>query len=373
MKRVHILQSLKGFPFRVLPKQQGSACLLLLVTILFTLSHHLGFAQAELTLELINTITLEDHSGGSVLVEWNPHGDRIAARSGDTIYIWDSSTDELLNSVQNETPLSSISWSPDGTRIAAGGWVTGDFQQYWTTGEIAHQSAGDIAWIWDSETGYVLHSFEVAFEGGNFPNISSLDWSPNSLWLAGGGQDNAIHIWNLETGGSLGGISPWVGPELAYVNDVAWKPDSAQLAAANIGGIYIWDADARGIGWESPKGLFLDQLLEVTTIAWSPDGTTLASGSVDGIVRVWDTTRQALIATLSNGGLPIRDVEYSPDGTRLASTDGNLSIWDTDTGQQILEKVDLDVISVSWSPDGSQIAIGTTNGEVQIWNLSGRR
>jgi WD40 repeat protein len=62
----------------------------------------------------------------------------------------------------------------------------------------------------------------------------------------------------------------------------------------------------------------------VNGIAFSPDGTRLASADGDGIVRQWDP------ATLRPVGAPLHasarhgvsGVAFSPDSTRLASADG---------------------------------------------------
>lgn len=68
----------------------------------------------------------------------------------------------------------------------------------------------------------------------------------------------------------------------------------------------------------------------VRGIAVSPDGNTIATITVeDTLVRLWDLRTRELLAVLDGHGAPINEVEFSPDGTRLASggTDTDVGLW----------------------------------------------
>ncbi len=60
----------------------------------------------------------------------------------------------------------------------------------------------------------------------------------------------------------------------------------------------------------------------VSSVDFSPDGTTLASGSSDGTAKLWDVASQEAIATLYPRRSQVTSVDFSPDGTILAGTGG---------------------------------------------------
>ena len=102
-----------------------------------------------------NIIKSFDSSSGSQLSEWqiheNVHGDRmsialsadnkfIASGAGHFVSFWDTSTHTQLGIVEESHKIQSIALSPDGTRLAIGGYVGSDSIIIWNLSGILPDS-----------------------------------------------------------------------------------------------------------------------------------------------------------------------------------------------------------------------------------------
>src|SRR5436190_12432188 len=100
-----------------------------------------------------------------------------------------------------------------------------------------------------------------------------------------------------------------------------------------------------------------------------------ASDGGDGTVRLWDVaTRQPLGAPLTESAPTPRSVTFSPDGPELAfgDNDGAVELWDVATrawlGLPLREQRDK-VRTVAFSPDGKSLASGSDDHSIILWDL----
>ena len=107
-------------------------------------------------------------------------------------------------------------------------------------------------------------------------------------------------------------------------------------------------------------------------IQYSPDGTRLA---VAGSIGIWiyDTMTYQEVALLTGHTDFALNVSFSPDGNTIASGnyDGTIRLWDATTGalkQTLTGHTDI-VNSVSFSSDGNTIASGSNDDTVRLWNV----
>ena len=237
----------------------------------------------------------------------------------------------------------SLSWSPDGRRIASS---SGDDQS---------------VRIWDAEGGDPIRTLDCGPSGGH-----CMAWSPDGSRLAADRGDGHVTVWGAADGRPVLDFR-WEGERVV---SLAWSPDGRRLAAAGWGTVIrIWDADG------SPGPMVLrGQGSEVHALAWSRDGSRLASEEGDGRVRIWDPETGRSVRLLEGHTAASRALAWSPDGRRLASggEDSTIRIWDPETGAglAVLRGHTGQVRSISWSGDGSRLASGGEDRVVRLWDTT---
>jgi WD40 repeat protein len=205
-------------------------------------------------------------------VAWSPDDTRIASSDESSkIRIWDSVTGEILLSFPTGSGRHSVVWHPDGTRIAG----TSGYEK-------------DAPVISDASSGQQLLRLG---NDANMGRLFALAWSPNGNYLASGGNDEAVRIWDATTGTLILTYSE----HTSTVADVAWSPDGSKIASAGEDGdstIRIWNplsGETLGV-LRNTKGVIPISLgAGFTTVEWSPNGQWIAAGDRDGKIRIWDT------------------------------------------------------------------------------------
>ncbi|MDE0313938.1 MAG: WD40 repeat domain-containing protein [Candidatus Poribacteria bacterium] len=126
--------------------------------------------------------------------------------------------------------------------------------------------------------------------------------------------------------------------------------------------------------WGLPKGAKMRLGKgEIHEIEYSPDGTRLAVASSIG-VWIYDVQTGAELNLFTGHTKWVWSVSFSPDGSTLASgsADDTIRLWNANTGKHLrtLEGHTDDVLCVSFSPDGSTIASGSADGTIRLWNVN---
>ena len=99
-------------------------------------------------------------------------------------------------------------------------------------------------------------------------------------------------------------------------------------------------------------------------VSFSPDGTRLAVGWSDGRVELWDVPGRRLLRALTERRQPPAHVAFSPQRNLLAATSEPkvVSLYDLDSGRDSIlwrapDQGRWDVRDLSFSPDGSKLVI----------------
>jgi serine/threonine protein kinase len=195
--------------------------------------------------------------GAVFAVTWSPNSSRVAAVSGPDVLVWDAPTGKNTQTLPSQgDTLFALSWSPDGTKIAAGGklhtvqvWDAGTGETLFTCPRVNTGQISAVAWspdstllavgsldqtirMFDGTTGKEVTASDgfngpvyalawspdgkrLAWSSDNYVQVAAanlqsanfthqghtdtvlaLAWSPNGKYIASGGADEMIQVWN---------------------------------------------------------------------------------------------------------------------------------------------------------------------------------
>ena len=286
--------------------------------------------------------------GGPVGVAFDPvTGDRLAVavegpgELGAGVVVFDSHTGEELLRAPFDDGVCELRWSPDGN------W-------------IATASADSVGRVLDATTGD-----EISIFPDHHSFLCTVDFSPDGTQVVTGGDDGTARIWEAKTGRQtvlLAGHEERVG-------FASFSPDGRRVVTSSDDDqIRIWDV--------SPEGR--REVLSVfdPTVAirarYSPDGSQFATASNTGVAGVWEAATGAPVLPLEGHESWVYSIAYSHDGARLvtAGRDFTARLWDAATGDELASlELPAPALSVTFSPDDQEIAIGTM-ATAHLWNPS---
>jgi WD40 repeat protein len=312
---------------------------------------------------------LNGHTDAVWKAVFSPDGRTLASASYDkTIRLWDMRTHKQLGeSLAGPATVQSVAYSPDGRTLAS------------ASGNPMVPGGGDTTIrLWDTRT----HK-QVGKLTGRTDAVWSVAFSPDGRTLASaggdpeasGGGDTTIRLWDVRTHKQLG--KPLRG-HTDVVFSVAFSPDGRTLASAGGDFLASGGGDTTIRLWDVRTHKQLGKPLRghtdvVWSVAFSPDGRTLASASADTTIRLWDVrTHRQLGPPLTGHRDVVQSAAFSPDGNTLASAsrDKTVRLWDTATHKQLgipLRGHNDRVNSVAFSPDGRTLASASGDTTVRLW------
>lgn len=208
-----------------------------------------------------------------------------------------------------------------------------------------------------------IHSLEV-FTGP----MDAVDFSPDGRFLASGGRDRAIRIWDAESGELL--TTSIVHED--WVTTIAFHPDGTQIVSGSR------DNSVRLIDAASGEQIRIigHHRGDVTSLAFTPDGSILATGARDGAIELYYMPAAELITEIENFGGAIWDLRFDPSGKILAAASDDGSIWiyglwdDTGAWLNVLRNHEGAVTSLAFSPDGDYLLSSGLDGTMQLWQMA---
>ncbi len=254
-----------------------------------------------------------------------------------------------------------------------------------------------ISPVHSQEDPYLLKSFKE-HKGG----AGAVAFSPSGKYLASGGEDKKLYVYDLESYSVLyehkdnyypvkdivffgeehlfvtaGNDIKFVTLEnkaqglyegnSTHVQSLAFAPERNKITAGSYDNrIKVWDVDSREI----------DLVLEghkknTLAVVFSPDEKYIISGSLDKSIKIWNAKDGTMMNSLEKHSENIYDLAFHPDPAYFASASGDKTIrlWDIETGTVVktYSGHDAEIIDIEFSPDGYFIYSAGTNGVIVIW------
>lgn len=203
---------------------------------------------------------------------------------------------------------------------------------------------------------------ELVLQRGHSLGVNCVAFAPDGSWLASGGSDNSILIWQVPSGRQLRALTGHSG----YIRSVAISSNGQWLASgSNDRTVKVWNV-ATGREIFTLTG----HTGSIEALAFSPGGQWLASGSADRVIKIWDLTTGNELKTLNKHTAAVSVLTFSGNGEFLASSgDTAVIVWDTKTwqGLRTLRRHTAKVTAISFSHDASWMATASSDGSVLVW------
>lgn len=287
-------------------------------------------------------------------------------------------------SPRSSTPLSGVDFSYSGRLVAT---TSRDFVRV-AESAFPHQQTdiafpesrritSNLAWTPDERTlafgvFHDVHVVDLVQERAPRQLRGHRDWvralacSPDNRWLASGSDDTTVRLWDLASGQTVRDVKAHGG----WVFAIAFSPDGSTIASGSSEGpIRLWDAatlrEKRAIE-TAPR--------VVEALAFSPDGMVLAAaGSGRRQIDLWSMNDERALASLAAHTDDVVRLTFSPNGRQLASAskDRSVVLWDISSAK-VVHRLDGHrgtVHGVSFSPDGQGLATASEDGSVRFWNV----
>lgn len=313
---------------------------------------------------------------------------------------------ELVWSVAHENPVETLAVSPDGVYLAVGERVT--YLHQIADGRLVdvfvhRHSPEDLAFSPDGTVlGVGLGLYGVALvdpvDGTELAEVGSgynsrLSFTSDGAELATTNRSGVVTLWSADGSEQLVELEPaglGTGPMDASGVALDHQPGGSLLAVVHWDDCTtrIWDRNTAAV----VHTLDLDpgDICGATTqpFVFSPDGGTMAGPAEhDGEVSMtfWSAADAEVVQRVPIEGR-ISEVAFSPDGGLLAvavgeatalGLPGTVHIIDVAAGtfRYSIESEPIDggvkIASVRFDPAGGHVALGRSDGIVEVWRLPG--
>lgn len=218
-----------------------------------------------------------------------------------------------------------------------------------------------LVWEWQSES-YVLK------QQGHLYGMNALDFSGDSNFIATGGEDGKVKIWNMSTGFCFTTFSEHTAP-VTGVKFIGKGAGKAILSCSLDGTVRAHDM----MRYRNFRTLTAPSPVQFSCVSVDTSGEVVCAGAMDPFqIYLWSLHTGHVLDVLSGHEGPIACVSFAENSGILASGswDGTLKLWNiySNTCSETFEH-GCDVLAVCFRSDGKVCCTATTNGNLTLWDV----
>ena len=244
----------------------------------------------------------------------------------------------------SQEKISSIAINPSGEWLAFGAKKLGQL----------------LVWEWQSES-YVLK------QQGHYFDMNTVSYSPDGQYIATGGDDGKVKVWNATSGF----CSVTFSEHSAAISGVEFAKQGQILFSASLDGtVRAFDL----VRYRNFRTFTSPSPVQFSSFAVDPSGEVVVAGSIDSFeIFMWSVQTGKLLDILSGHEGPVSGLSFSPTGNLLASGswDKSVRLWNVYGRSRAVEPFQFgaEVLALAFRPDGKELAITTLDGQVTLYDV----
>ncbi len=281
-------------------------------------------------------------------IAFSPDGKRLAVGGYRAVIVWDTMTGQPVGCVSSLAgQVQTLAFRPDGAQLAIGGGTPG------LSGEVRIVDAQTLAPVGQPLVGHTDVVFSVA-------------WNAAGTQLATASQDKTARLWDWPSGKE--GMA--FKDHSDAVTRVCFAPDGKSVYTASL------DHNARRFDCANGKVIraFTGHGDGITALALSPKGDALLTSGPEPEIRWWNTGAEGDPQRQGGHGAQVNDIAWSRDGKIIATSgaDHTVRLWDAGSRNQMraLDGGSDWIYAASVSPDGKLVAGAGADGVTRLWETA---
>ncbi|KAJ3127408.1 hypothetical protein HK098_006397 [Nowakowskiella sp. JEL0407] len=218
-----------------------------------------------------------------------------------------------------------------------------------------------LVWEWQSES-YVLK------QQGHQLDMNALSYSQDGQFIATGGDDGKVKIWNTQSGFCFVTFTDHVGA----VTCVEFAKQGQVVFSASLDGtVRAFDL----VRYRNFRTFTSTSPVQFGSLAVDPSGEVVCAGTTDTFeIYVWSVQTGRLLDIVTGHDGPVSCMSFSPSDGHLVtgSWDKTVRVWNIFARDMSPESFDItsEVLALAFRPDGKEVAVSSLNGNITFWDLS---